>query len=112
MTAIDAAGASQICPSALASPSTAPESLNVTSHGRGCRQLGITSYRAPDQQVRDAGNDGLPAPARWLAASHFHATNTAGNERVAGQFREDITFNNETAFSCTTNIQTWSATGA
>jgi hypothetical protein len=51
------------------------------------------------------------ATAQFTFSGHFHATNTAGNERVAGQFREDITFNDGTAYSCTTNIQTWSATG-
>jgi hypothetical protein len=44
-------------------------------------------------------------------SGHFHGTSSSGAKRVAGQFREDITFNNGTAYSCTSNDQSWSATG-
>ena len=54
---------------------------------------------------------GVTAQFTYTFVGHFHGTTTAGVERVAGQLREDITFNDGTAYSCTTNIQTWSATG-
>jgi hypothetical protein len=54
---------------------------------------------------------GATAQFTYTFAGHFHGTTTAGVERVAGHFREDITFNDGTAYSCTTNIRTWSATG-
>jgi lipoprotein signal peptidase len=54
---------------------------------------------------------GSAAQFTYTFAGHFHGTASNGSERVAGQLREDITFNNGTAFSCTSNIQTWSATG-
>src|SRR5207253_2841194 len=52
---------------------------------------------------------GTTAQFAYTFAGHFHGTNTAGVERVAGQFREEITFNDGTAYSCTTDIRTWSA---
>ena len=54
---------------------------------------------------------GEPAQFTYTLAGHFHGTTASGAERVGGQLREDITLNNGTAFSCTTNVQTWSATG-
>ncbi len=42
---------------------------------------------------------------------NFHGTSTSGVERVAGQLRETITFDNGTSYSCTTGPQTWSASG-
>jgi len=55
--------------------------------------------------------EGATAQFTYTFVGHFHGTTTAGVERVAGQLREEITFNNGTAYSCTTNIRTWSATG-
>ena len=46
---------------------------------------------------------GATAQFTYTFAGQF--TGTA----VTGSFREDITFNDGTAYSCTTNIQTWSA---
>jgi Divergent InlB B-repeat domain len=54
--------------------------------------------------------DSATAQFSYTFSGHFHGTNTSGAERVAGQLREDVTFNDGTAFSCTTNVQTWSAT--
>jgi hypothetical protein len=54
---------------------------------------------------------GATAQFTYTFAGHFHGTTTAGVERIAGHLREDITFNDGTAYSCTTNIRTWSATG-
>ncbi len=55
--------------------------------------------------------NGVSAQFTYSLAGHFHGLTSAGSERVGGQLREDVTFNDGTAFSCTTNIQTWSATG-
>jgi hypothetical protein len=51
---------------------------------------------------------GVPAAFTYTFSGHFHGTNSSGAERVAGAFREDITYNNGTAFSCTSNNQSWS----
>ena len=54
---------------------------------------------------------GVPAQFTYTLAGHFHGLTSSGAQRVGGQLREDITFNNGTAFVCTSNIQTWSAAG-
>jgi hypothetical protein len=53
---------------------------------------------------------GAVAHFTYTFRGHFHGTTSAGAERAAGQFREDITFDNGTAYSCTTNDLWWSAT--
>jgi len=53
---------------------------------------------------------GSPAMFTDTFNGHFRGTSSTGAERVAGQFREDITFNNGTAYSCTSNDESWSAT--
>ncbi len=55
--------------------------------------------------------DSVPATFTYTFVGHFHGTNSSGSERVAGQLREDVTFTNGTSFSCTSNLQSWSATG-
>ena len=55
--------------------------------------------------------DDVPATFTYTFSGNFHGITTAGVERAAGELRENITFNNGTGFSCTTNSQTWSATG-
>ncbi len=55
-------------------------------------------------------HNGSPAMFIYTFNGHFEGTSSSGAERVAGQLREDITFNNGTAFSCTSNDQSWSAT--
>jgi hypothetical protein len=56
--------------------------------------------------------DNSPATYTYTFNGNFHGTNTSGTERVAGQLRETITFDNGTSYSCTTGPQTWSATYA
>jgi hypothetical protein len=55
--------------------------------------------------------DNSQATFTYTFSGNFHGTTTSGQARAAGQLREDITFNNGTAYSCTTGPQTWSATG-
>jgi len=54
--------------------------------------------------------NGAPATITYTFSGHFHGTNSSGVERAAGQVRDDITYNNGTAHSCTSNDQSWSAT--
>jgi hypothetical protein len=55
--------------------------------------------------------DSVPATFTYTFSGNFHGTDTSGVERAAGQLRENVTFTNGTTYSCTTNPQTWSATG-
>jgi hypothetical protein len=54
--------------------------------------------------------DNEPATFTYTFSGNFHGTNTAGTERIAGEIREEISFNNGGQISCTTSPQTWSAT--
>jgi hypothetical protein len=53
---------------------------------------------------------GAPAHFSYTFSGHFHGPNTAGVARAAGTFREHITYDDGTAFDCTSNTQTWSTT--
>jgi hypothetical protein len=64
-----------------------------------------------DQTTVAGTVDNVPAQFTYTFAGHFHGTNTSGDERSAGQVREDVTFNNGTAHTCTSDLVTWSATG-
>jgi hypothetical protein len=55
---------------------------------------------------------GSVAHFTYTFSGHFHGTTSAGAARLGGRFREDITYNDGTAHSCTSNTQTWSATHA
>ena len=48
--------------------------------------------------------DNSPAKLTYTFSGHFNGTS------VAGQVRDDITYNNGTAYSCTSNNLSWSAT--
>ena len=50
-----------------------------------------------------------PAHYTYTFSGHFHGFNANGVQRAAGTLREDITYTNGTAFSCTTDPQSWSA---
>jgi hypothetical protein len=52
-----------------------------------------------------------PAQFTYTFIGHFHGQAANGTERAAGQLREDVTFNDGTAYTCTTNTLTWSALG-
>jgi hypothetical protein len=51
-----------------------------------------------------------PATIKYTFSGHFHGTNGAVTARVAGNLREDVTYDNGTVRTCTTNNQSWSAT--
>jgi len=44
-----------------------------------------------------------PAMFTYTFVGHFHGTSSSGVERAAGQYREDVTYNNGTQFSCTSD---------
>jgi hypothetical protein len=53
---------------------------------------------------------GAPATFTYRFRGHVHGLASNGATRLAGVLREEIAFNNGTAYSCTTNDQYWSAT--
>jgi hypothetical protein len=53
---------------------------------------------------------GANATFTYTFKGHFHGANTAGAARLAGIYREDITFDNGTAYSCTSDEESWTAT--
>jgi hypothetical protein len=67
------------------------------------------SFSATTTQAGTEG--GFPAMFTYTFSGNFHGTSSSGAERAAGELREDITFNNGSKISCTTNPQTWFATG-
>ncbi|MDA0165213.1 hypothetical protein OM076_33405 [Solirubrobacter ginsenosidimutans] len=52
---------------------------------------------------------GANATFTYTFKGHFHGANTAGAARLAGIYREDITFDNGTAYSCTSDEENWTA---
>jgi hypothetical protein len=52
---------------------------------------------------------GAPATFTYTFRGHVHGLASSGATRLAGVLREDIAFNNGTAYSCTTDDQYWSA---
>jgi len=54
--------------------------------------------------------DGSPATFTYTFSGHFHGTDASGDERAAGTWRENITYNRGTAYTCTSNTNPWSAT--
>jgi hypothetical protein len=53
---------------------------------------------------------GVNASFTYTFAGHFHGANSAGVARLAGSYREDVTFDNGTAYSCSTDAEPWTAT--
>jgi hypothetical protein len=53
---------------------------------------------------------GAPAHFDYSFSGHFHGVTSSGVPRVAGTLREDVTYNDGTAYTCTTNNQSWTAT--
>jgi hypothetical protein len=53
---------------------------------------------------------GTTATFTYTFKGHFHGANTAGAARLAGTYREDVTFDNGTAYSCMSDEQNWTAT--
>jgi hypothetical protein len=52
---------------------------------------------------------GAPATFTYTFKGHVHGLASNGTTRLAGVLREDIAFNNGTAYSCTTDDLYWSA---
>jgi hypothetical protein len=60
--------------------------------------------------VTQAGLEGgAPVHFMYTFSGHFHGQNSSNKERVAGSFRENLTYDG-TSTSCTSNNQSWSAT--
>ena len=53
---------------------------------------------------------GFPATFTYKFTGRFHGLDSSGVERVAGQVREDISYNDGVAHSCTTGTQPMSMT--
>ena len=51
-----------------------------------------------------------PAHITYTFSGHVHGAGANGEPRLAGMFREDITYNNGTKYSCSTSNQSWTAT--
>jgi hypothetical protein len=55
--------------------------------------------------------NGVQAKFTYTFAGHFHGFAANGTPRLAGTVREDVVPSSGSAFSCTSNNQSWSATG-
>jgi hypothetical protein len=53
---------------------------------------------------------GQPATFSYAFTGNFHSLSPGGVERAAGTFEETVTYSNGTAFTCTSDNRTWSAT--
>jgi hypothetical protein len=58
--------------------------------------------------TQSGGINGAPALFTYTFNGHVHGIDSSGTQRFAGQFREDITYNNGTSYTCTSNDQFWS----
>jgi hypothetical protein len=48
-----------------------------------------------------------PAHFAYTFSGHFHGAGSSGVPRVAGTFREDVTYGNGAKYTCTSNGQSW-----
>jgi hypothetical protein len=62
-----------------------------------------------DGMVETAYNEYEPAHITYTLSGHVHGADAAGEQRIAGVYREDITYNNGTKHSCSTSNQSWTA---
>ncbi len=46
----------------------------------------------------------------YTFSGHVHGAGASGEQRIAGVYREDITYNNGTQYTCSTSNQSWTAT--
>jgi hypothetical protein len=53
--------------------------------------------------------EGTTAAITYTLSGHVHGAGSDGKPRVSGSVREDVTFNNGTAYSCTTGSHFWNA---
>ncbi len=54
--------------------------------------------------------EGAEAKVTYTFDGHLHGFNSSGQERIAGSFREDLTYNNGASHSCTSGTDTWTVT--
>ena len=66
------------------------------------------SFSSTTTQTGVVGN--TPAKFTYTFNGQLHGPNSDGLQRVAGIFREDITYGSGTTYSCTSNNQAWTAT--
>jgi hypothetical protein len=50
---------------------------------------------------------GAEAKVTYTFDGHLHGFSSSAQERIAGSFREDLTYNNGTSYSCTSGTDTW-----
>jgi hypothetical protein len=99
------------------------QTVLVTTVGLGCAPAKTFNDHLSIADVAVAGDGSFSATATqdgalfgttahftYTFSGHFHGSTTGGTARVGGTLREDITYNDGTAYSCTSNNQTWSAT--
>ena len=60
--------------------------------------------------THDAPLFGVTGHFTYTFSGHFHGPGSSGAARAAGTFREHITYDDGTAFDCTSNTQVWSTT--
>jgi hypothetical protein len=53
---------------------------------------------------------GYPATFTYTFRGNFHGVAPSGAARAAGTFKETLTYTNGTAYTCTSNTQSWTAT--
>lgn len=108
----------------VSSDGTQLQDISIYSVGLGCTPGGnATDYSfdvpstaiAPDRSFsvtkqEDGDRNHAPASITSTFAGHFHGVDANGVMRVAGQLRENVTYNDGTAYTCTSNVQSWSAT--
>jgi hypothetical protein len=59
----------------------------------------------------ESGNyDNVAATFTYTFNGHFHGLNASGQQRLSGQVREDISYNNGASINCSSNVMPWSAT--
>ena len=68
------------------------------------------SFSARASQIGVLG--GERAAFTYVFAGNFQSASTTGAASVAGTFRESIAFSDNTAHTCTSNVQSWQATRA
>jgi hypothetical protein len=82
-----------------------------------------TSFSIPDIAITADGTfsgsamqngikNGAPATFTYTVSGHFHGLDSSGHERAAGQIREDVTYHDDTAHTCTTGTAPVSMTWA
>jgi hypothetical protein len=86
-------------------------STNLSSQQIAIAEIPIAadgSFTSTTTQTGVIGS--TPATFTYTFDGQFHGPNSQGVPRVAGIFRENVTYGSGTTYSCTTNNQAWTAT--